>query len=65
MVSWINRRIHLIERIKATMKKAKEEKVILDKEKLLIELGREGIGRRTAMDYLNCAGFENNANTNL
>ena len=59
MVSWVNRRIFLISRIKDTIKKAKEEGKELDYEKLIAKLGGEGVARRTAREYLIACGFKN------
>ena len=39
------------------MKKAKEEGKELDYEKLIQELAREGVARRTAREYLTACGM--------
>lgn len=62
MVSWINRRRRIVERIFLTLVEAAKKGVELDKEKLIYEVcAVEYCARRTAIEYIKSAqyNFEN------
>jgi len=59
------RRIEIIKKLKATIRKARENSVKIDKEKLINEMGCDGVQRRTALEYLKNAGFFDLKNAKL
>lgn len=56
MSSWITRRRLIIERIRATLAKARQEGLEINDDKFIVEICMEyGCSRRTALDYLKSA----------